>query len=258
MAASGVLASVLALTLAPAPPSLPTAGPGPNALVPGGVAVEPGRIEGSVTLPAGVALQSVRVELECACASQTQRLRLNIAGAFSFTGLGPGRYTVRATGVDAEGVEQRAVTTLELGPGTQAQLELALEPAPAVPAPALDSPPPAAAPPAPPPEDGKVFRRVGLGVTVLGVVVGIGGTFVAFQAPCGKDGSRGANCETDVRNTLALSSGVLALGAIVGGVSSMAVGQALKRRHRLQYGHEHGVSLSASGTGAGLVWSGRF
>ncbi|EDM78763.1 hypothetical protein PPSIR1_12298 [Plesiocystis pacifica SIR-1] len=230
--------------------------------MPGGVAVEPGRIEGSVTLPAGVALESVRVELECACAGQTQRLRLNIAGAFSFTGLGPGRYTVRAEGVDAEGVEQRAVTTIELGPGTQAQLELALEPvaaAPAtVPAPALDSPPPAATLPAPPPEDGKVFRRVGLGVTVLGVVVGIGGTFVAFQAPCGKDGSRGANCETDVRNTLALSSGVLALGAIVGGVSSMAVGQALKRRHRLQYGREHGVSVSASGTGAGLVWSGRF
>jgi len=103
-------------------------------------------------------------------------------------------------------------------------------------------------------DEGLVLRRVGLGVTIFGTVLAIGGVFAAYTNPCGHDGARGSNCEVDIRNAVALTMGVTALGALTAGITSMSIGHALRKR-QLQ---ASGLALRLDRGAAGLMFVGRF
>jgi hypothetical protein len=81
-------------------------------------------------------------------------------------------------------------------------------------------------------EPGIGLRRYGLGATIVGVIVGIGGVIAANTNPCGKDGARGSDCVSDTRNAVAMSMGVASLGVITGGVIAMSIGHAQRRKAR--------------------------
>lgn len=241
-------ALLLAAGLLATPPALPPEGR-PVGLAPTAASAElGGRVEGPAG--AGFDLADVVVELDHPGFAQAQRVRLDLRGEFQFPSLVPGDYTLRVR--HAGRVVERPVS---LAAGVREHLEIELEPAPAP----ADPPAPAPAPvvSGAPVDDGQTLRRAGLGVTVLGVVLGIGGAIVAFHNPCGRDGARGSNCETDLRNTVALTLGVASLGTLAGGVSSMAVGQSLKNRERLRRA-DLGFALRLDRGGGGLVLLGRF
>lgn len=113
-------------------------------------------------------------------------------------------------------------------------------------APSLEPPPPKLVRPVqqrpagavynPAAEPGVGLRRYGLGVTIVGVVLGIGGVIAANTNPCGKDGANGSDCRSDVRTAVALSMGVASFGLITGGVVSMSLGYAQRRKARLELG----------------------
>lgn len=195
-------------------------------------------------------LGDVLIELSCSCEDQVQRLRPALGGTFSYAGLTPGRYTVRARYPGGH-VE----LPLVLEPGRESTVALRIHAA-APPAPsvaddnAAPTPPlrPAGAVATHPRDSGAGLRRYGLGFTVLGTVLGIGGLVAAYHNPCGKDGSKGGNCEVDVRNIVALGLGVTALGSMTGGLISMAVGQALRKRDL----DEGRITVQLSPKGAGL------
>ena len=102
-------------------------------------------------------------------------------------------------------------------------------------------------------DEGLVLRRVGLGVTIFGTVLAVGGLFAAYTNPCGHDGARGSNCEVDIRNAVALTMGVTALGTLTAGITSMAIGHALKKRQQLS-----AVAFRFDPSGGGLVFTARF
>jgi hypothetical protein len=102
-------------------------------------------------------------------------------------------------------------------------------------------------------DEGFVLRRVGLGVTIFGSVLAVGGVLAAYSNPCGHDGARGSNCEVDVRNSVALTMGVTALGVLTAGITSMAVGHALKKRQLAS-----GFALRFDRGGGGLIFVTRF
>lgn len=81
-------------------------------------------------------------------------------------------------------------------------------------------------------EPGVGLRRYGLGATVVGVILGIGGVIAATTNPCGKDGANGSDCISDTRNAVAMSMGVASLGVITGGVIAMSIGQVQRRKAR--------------------------
>jgi hypothetical protein len=102
-------------------------------------------------------------------------------------------------------------------------------------------------------DEGLVLRRVGLGVTIFGTVLAAGGLMAAFSNPCGHDGARGSNCEVDVRNAVALTMGVTALGALTAGITSMAVGHSIRKRQLAS-----GLALNFNRGGGGLLFVVRF
>lgn len=102
-------------------------------------------------------------------------------------------------------------------------------------------------------DEGLVLRRVGLGVTIFGTILGIGGAVAASTNPCGHDGARGSDCEVDIRNTVALTMGVTALGTLTAGITSMAIGHALRKRQQLS-----AVAFRFGPDGGGLTFTARF
>jgi hypothetical protein len=101
-------------------------------------------------------------------------------------------------------------------------------------------------------DEGFVLRRVGLGVTIFGSILAIGGVLAAYTNPCGHDGASGSNCEVDTRNVVALTMGVTALGTLTAGITSMSIGHALKKRQQA------GLALRFDRGGGGLVFTARF
>jgi hypothetical protein len=82
-------------------------------------------------------------------------------------------------------------------------------------------------------EPGIGLRRYGLGATIVGVILGIGGVIAANTNPCGKDGANGSDCASDTRNAIAMTMGAASLGVITGGVIAMSIGHAQRRKARL-------------------------
>jgi hypothetical protein len=256
-----VLALLLAALLATEPPTLPPVPVGP----PGGVApivVQPiaspeqatARLRGSVR-GEGFELELSTVTLELACIDCTRapaRVRPDLRGEFEFWGIEPGAYRLT--------VEQQGRTSereLTLTAHEDASIELVI----ARPAPMLELPDEVVDSLAPddplrryarPRDEGQTLRRAGLATTVLGAALGIGGVLVATLAPCGHDGTRGANCDIDIRNTVGLVLGVSAAGALTAGIVSMVLGRSLQRRQRIEAG------FTAQRGSGGLVLVGRF
>jgi hypothetical protein len=257
-----VLAPLLAALLATEPPVLPPVPVGP----PGGAApivVEPivippatatARLHGTVRgEDFELELSTVTLELECIdCTRAPARVRPDLRGEFEFWGIEPGAYRLI--------VEQQGRTTtreLTLAADEHASIELVIPrppPVPELPAELADSLAPAdpLRAHARPRDEGQTLRRAGLATTVLGTALGIGGVLVATMPPCGNDGTRGANCDVDIRNTIGLVLGVSAAGAVTAGVVSMVLGRSLQRQQRIEAG-----IMARRGSG-GLVLVGRF
>ncbi|MFV8749842.1 hypothetical protein ACNOYE_04775 [Nannocystaceae bacterium ST9] len=258
-----VLALLLAL-LAIEPPVLPPVPANPPGGVPP-ILVRPSASEPASARIGGVVrgdgydleLGSVTLELACLdCDRAATRVRPDLRGAFEFWGLAAGEYRLVVEQRFDTRVEQTSERTLTLAADEQATLELVIArppPRPELPAELVGSLP--ADDPrrqTPVQDQGQTMRRVGLGVTVVGAAMGIGGVLVATVPPCGRDGSRGADCQVDIRNTIALILGVSAAGALTGGIVSMVVGRSLGRQSRFQAG------IAPQRRGAGLVVVGRF
>lgn len=256
-----MLVPLLAALLATEPPVLPPVPTGP----PGGVTpifVEPiasserasARLHGVVRGEDFVLeLSTVTLELACIdCTEAPARVRPDLQGEFEFWGIEPGTYRLI--------VEQQGRTSereLTLTADQQANIELVVPrppPMPELPAELVDSL--AADDPlrrhARPRDEGETLRRAGLATTVLGSALGIGGVLVATLAPCGRDGTQGADCNVDIRNTVALVLGVSAVGALTAGIVSMALGRSYQRRQQIEAG------LTAGRGSGGLVLVGRF
>jgi hypothetical protein len=127
-------------------------------------------------------------------------------------------------------------------------------PAPSL-APKLVQPRPGGAIYSPMSSPGAGLRRYGLGATIVGVVLGIGGGIAATTNPCGQDGANGSDCRSDIRNAVAMTFAAAGFGFVVGGVTAMAIGHAQRRQARLELA---GVGVSLHGHGGALLLRARF
>lgn len=241
---------MLALALSLALPPVPA---GPPGVVP--IVIEPSerarvrgvvRAEGEATLD----LAAITIELACSsCGRPVARVRPDLAGGFEFWGLEPGAHRLTLT------IEGRTIVReLSLAAGEEHALTLIVGPEPPPPERAAAIQPAPAPAPAPTParlDPGQPLRRGGLAATVVGTSLGIGAILIASLAPCGKDGTRGANCEVDVRNTAALATGLAAAGVLTAGIVAMALGRSMQRERV-------SGSFALQPGGGSLVVMGRF
>lgn len=225
-----MLASMLVLVLALAC-SLPPVPSGPPGIAPIEVrASDHARVrglvrgEGTSTLE----LDEVTLELACeGCGREALRVRPDLAGAFEFWGLAPGRHrlTLRVG-------TRSVVRELELAAGEEHVLSLIVPAAAPAPAPSLapDTPPPAAdTRPTERSDPSLPLRRGGLAATIVGGTMGVGALLFATVVPCGEDGTRGADCDVDVRNTVALAMGLASAGTLTAGLVALGLGRAQRR-----------------------------
>jgi hypothetical protein len=247
-----MLASVLALAC-----SLPPVPSGPPGVAPIEVpAREQARVRGVVQAEgAGVLeLDEVTLELACAgCGREAARVRPDLAGAFEFWGLAPGRHrlTLRVG-------TRTFVRELELAAGEEHAITLvvpALAAAP-LPLPTLPTPDPEPSPSLHPraaeaSDLSQPLRRGGLAATIVGGTMGVGALLFATVVPCGEDGTRGADCDVDVRNTVALAMGLASAGTLTAGLVALGLGRA-QRREQIAAG------LVVQRGGGGLVVRMRF
>jgi hypothetical protein len=244
-----MLASTLALAC-----SLPPVPSGPPGVAPIEVrASEQARVRGVVQPEHADTLELDEVTLELACTGcgrEAARVRPDLAGAFEFWGLAPGRHRLTLR------VGPRSfVRELELAAGEEHVLTLVV-PAPApVPAPVLapatEPLVPADARPSERSDPSLPLRRGGLAATIVGSTMGVGALLFATVVPCGQDGTRGADCDVDVRNTVALAMGLASAGTLTAGLVALGLGRA-QRREQIAAG------LVVQRGGGGLVVLTRF
>lgn len=244
-----MLASVLALAC-----SLPPVPSGPPGIAPIEVrASDQARVrglvqgEGTSTLE----LDEVTLEIVCeGCGREALRVRPDLAGAFEFWGLAPGRHrlTLRVG-------TRSIVRELELAPGEEHVLTLVVPAAAPAPAPALapdtPSPAPAETRPSERSDPSLPLRRGGLAATIVGSTMGVGALLFATVVPCGEDGTRGADCDVDVRNTVALAMGLASAGTLTAGLVALGLGRAQGRE-------QISAGLVVQRGGGGLVVLTRF
>ncbi len=253
-----VFAILVAAMLAGEPPRLPPApasppgGTPPIEVRPSRSAVEAARLSGTLRgEDFELDLREVTLELACIdCTRPATRVRPDLRGGFEFWGLEPGGYRLIIT-AGARTSERE----LELAAGEAARLELVIASASASPESPTELTPPKERGPEPrprPQDQGAALRRAGLATTVVGSAMAVGGVLVASLAPCRHDGTTGANCDVDVRNTVALVLGVAAAGTLTAGIVSMVLGRSLQREQRLAAG------IAFDRRGGGLVLVARF
>lgn len=246
-----MLASVLVLALACSLPPVPSGPPGiaPIEVRASDQARVRGLVQGEGT--STLELDEVTLELACeGCGREALRVRPDLAGAFEFWGVPPGRHrlTVRVG-------TRSVVRELELAAGEEHQLTLVVPAASPAPAPALapDTPPPAPLDTRPTErsDPSLPLRRGGLAATIVGGTMGVGALLFATVVPCGEDGTRGADCDVDVRNTVALAMGLASAGTLTAGLVALGLGRA-QRREQISAG------LVVQRGGGGLVVLTRF
>lgn len=249
-----MLASALALSLA-----LPPVPPGPPGVAP--IVIEAGpspraqaRVQGRVQAEgeAALDLSTVSLELECSggCGRPAARVRPDLSGAFELWRIEPGRHRLTLH------VGPRSfVHELELAPGEERVITLVVPevepPPPSLPASRPSAPPQTAAARERMADPGQPLRRGGLAATIVGSTMGVGALLFATLVPCGKDGTRGADCDVDVRNTVALAMGLASAGTLTAGLVALGLGRAQRREHV-----SAGVALQRGG--GGLVVLARF
>lgn len=245
-----MFASALALALA-----LPPVPAGPPGVAP--IVIESGpradaRVRGIVQAEGEepLDLSTITIELACSgigCGREPLRVRPDVSGAFELWKVAAGRHRLTLR-VGARSFEHE----LELAAGEERVVTLVV-PKLEVPAPSLASEPAVRAQPhasSRAPDPGQPLRRGGLAATIVGGTMGVGALLFATLVPCGKDGTRGADCDVDVRNTVALAMGLASAGTLTAGLVAMGFGRALRREQVAA-----GVALQRDG---GVVVVGRF